>query len=615
MLNHILHSNQQVVTHPVEHLTADDIASLPELPMTQSADGAWYCDGESTQDGTPSQDNPIPITNTYPAGTYKAICGDKVYKVVLDDDLRSVPGTADRVVIDAGRGVMWVERKVNSAEFDGSDDENWWQYIDSSGFIISIDSMVIGNRSNAYCSHFTNSNGEISGVYEQGFWSGVGNNRFYIIEVSELATTVDEWKSWLSSNPVTVHYILATPTTHQSIPTQLLTIQSGRSAQLLNTVNDKADFLAVGGDSWQLVQDEIVDEYGNVIQPKMPSPEYQSKIKDVGGTLRSCGWNLFDIEKAKDISNWIPSTVQRGYSDFPVYVGKGNTFTVSYKDVLETGLGFYAGVVLIENSGIHKWLYHSRNSALITNVFTHNALEDYIYIRCHVNTIDRFFNYCTNLQVNISDTKKPYDRHRDNSITLPTLRGLPDGTRDVLYVDRKAKRAWVERKVGHEILDGITGGYRIYSVYSVRDNVVRFGVYTNNKYLSISNKKMLCNYLRDYAKGASSWLSDEENIFWHISQSSAGFYFSLSKTLLSQYGYDGETKDSAITAGNAWLQAVYEKGEPFEILFELAEPVIEELPYSDYLLEMCQYETNISFVDCNENLVPEIEVGCKILGR
>ena len=49
MLNHIMHSNQQVVTHPVEHLTADDITSLPELPMTQADDGTWYCDGESTQ--------------------------------------------------------------------------------------------------------------------------------------------------------------------------------------------------------------------------------------------------------------------------------------------------------------------------------------------------------------------------------------------------------------------------------------------------------------------------------------------------------------------------------------------------------------------------------------
>ena len=643
MLNHIMHSNQQVVTHPVEHLTADDIASLPELPMMQADDGTWYCDGESTQettkgyqlfdkstaqdgfiksDGTvesvtwikhtdyikvsgsyvcmhhcisttgalgyiafydseknfmsgsvqlvdeknpdnpvtvdipenavyfrcnvqtdlldtaiitvdyvpaemeyepytggkpsPNHDYPSPITNTYPAGTYKAICGDKVYKVVLDDDLRSVPNYADRVVIDTGRGLMWVERKVNSAEFDGSDDENWWQYIDSNGFIISIDSMVIGNRSNAYCSHFTNSNKEISGVYEQGFWSGVGNNRFYIIEVSELATTVDEWKSWLSSNPVTVHYILATPTTHQSIPTQLVTISTGKSAQILNTVNDKADFLKVRGDSWQLVQDEIVDEDGNVTQPAIPSPEYPSEIKDVGGTLRSSGWNYYsgsDIEGTQNNNSGIIQTIQPGTYTFMADVESSDT------DNTKCFILFYNGTTMLNGVII------SRGKGAQTTV----TLSDYVTkFTCYasnsnLNSLGDTFSF-RNIQITKGDTTRPYDRHRGNSITLPTLRGLPDGTRDVLYVDRKARRAWVERKVG--LVESYNGE-------SVGD-------------LFMSNT--------------------------------------------------GELSTGAV------------------VHYKLATPVTEELPYSDYLLDTCQWETNL-FVDCDSHLVPEIEIGCKILGR
>lgn len=42
---------------------------------------------------------------------------------------------------------------------------------------------------------------------------------------------------------------------------------------------------------------------------------------------------------------------------------------------------------------------------------------------------------------------------------------------------------------------------------------------------------------------------------------------------------------------------------------------IEELPYSDYLLETAQYQTNIRFVDLDEHLHPEIEAQVKCLGN
>lgn len=85
-----------------------------------------------------------------------------------------------------------------------------------------------------------------------------------------------------------------------------------------------------------------------------PSPEYPQEIKSVGRlnedtqkyevVVKAIGKNLFDIEKAKNTQNWFTS-VQSGYSDFEIYVGKGNTVTISYTDTLEAGLGFYAGIV------------------------------------------------------------------------------------------------------------------------------------------------------------------------------------------------------------------------------------------------------------------------------
>lgn len=470
MLNHIMHSNQQVVTHPVEHIPASVLSALPELPMTQSADGTYFCDGESTQDGTPSPDNPIPITNTYPAGTYKAVCGDKMYKVVLDDDLRSVPGVSDMVVIDAAKGMMRVERKIDTVRIYGTKGiwlEDYIYYANKIPFGILKE---VSEAKRPYCTHFSFALKEKETVTVNNFTNS-GDGLFEIR--NDVFESLDALKTFFDENEVIVQYILTTPTTHQSIPTQLVTISTGQSVQIVNTVNDKVDYLAVKGDSWQLMQNKIVDEDGNVTQPAMPSPEYPSEIVSVGGKM----------------------------------------------------------------------------------VSTNNCLGG-------------------------------KDKLRGNSITLPTLRGLPDGTRDVLYVDRKAKRAWVERKVGHEILDGTElWGTSYWSKMCVNQNELRKAV----KGTAYSTHFHHTDTINTYA--------DRENAVFAEGQA-IGF------------GYDGD-----VDAFKTFLQNQYANGTPLTAIYALAEPVIEELPYSDYLLEMCQYETNINFADCNENLIPKIEVGCKVLGR
>lgn len=463
-------AKEEIPTHPVEYLPEADIAALPVLPMTQSADGTWCCDGESTQDGTPSTDNPIPITNTYPAGTYKAICGDKTYKVVLDDDLRSVPGVADRVTIDAGRGKLKIEKGI--------------------GYIESYTDETV----------------------ETVYMSSTG-------ELTEGATVI---------------YQLATPTTTQSIQVQLLTIQSGRSAQILNTVNDKADFLKVGGDSWQLMQDEIKDADGNVTQPKMPSPEYQSDINDVEGTLRSCGWNLIDIDKLPNkfcnVNGNVFTTVGNHIDWIKLdFRSKEHTrYSISLNDmnIIDTGeahnvnhYGFQVKITYTD--GTIRSIYVTQSFKIYTTLDNKTIKKIEINNPWGVIAQYKQFQICES----INGKSKPYDRHRGNSITLPKLRGLPDGTRDTLCVDRRNKRAWVERKVG--LVESYNGE-------SVGD-------------LFMSNT--------------------------------------------------GELSTGAV------------------VHYKLATPVIEELPYSDYLLEMCQYETNINFVDCNENLNPEITAIVKTLGN
>lgn len=663
----------EVPVHPVQFLSVAELEALPELSMTPDTDWTYYCDGESTQDGTPSPDNPVPIINTYSAGTYKAICGDKTYKVVLDDDLRSVPGVADRVRIDAGRGVCCVERNVMHYTIDGSEFFRNTYYPN----ITSFD--ILKNGGNINFGLVTN--------YCKKTYFGYANIKAKSIQFGKCDTywnfaDADECKAWLkekydSGNPMYFYYALAEPTTHQSVPTQLATITSGRSVTIQNTVNDAVDMLTVKGDSWQLVQEqgknlvnpdeleigglsgiageifttstririgfipvekgkkyvfsgynyifanthvydssksrignfyngkEIVSggkyvrvsfkkstdedfteeelqelkstlmfEEGDTatdyepFNPAMPSPEYPSEIVSVEGEMESCVWNLFYIP---DIDvNTIERSIECEISK-PITVSMINDNVELYKEIWRLRFSYKGGTSLYLTDGDTK------------QPKTFFASEENPIMKITLRSTYILSGKYRNIQIEYGTTQRPYDRFRGNSITLPVLRSLPDSTHDTLYVDRRNKRAWVERCVGVAEFDG-----------SEDEN---WKVDQNNGFsISVSdmkNGKLLGGYCNRF-------------------QSNKGF---LMQCIIFGYNnsnlFFSNTFDIADTleTWKVWLSS-----NPLTVHYVLATPTIEELPYSEYLLETAQYETNIH-IDCNEHLEPEIEVECKVLGR
>lgn len=832
-------AKEEIPTHPVEYLTKDDISALPVLPMTQSADGTWYCDGESTQvvqeqgknlfdktkaqdgyiksDGTvevvsyvkctdyvkvsgnyvcmkncititsniryhafydseknfisgavqfvdeknpdvpvtvdipenavyfrcrielslidaamicvdytpteyepfqpkmPSPDYLSPITNTYTAGTYKAVCGDKVYKVVLDDDLRNVPGTADRVVIDAGRGVMRVERNIGAIEFNGNEkfaigyntSENFQEFS-----LSSIDYNGLNATKETLCNIFPYcGKGNVANSCRQ--ISKTFGLRFIVSTDIVPNKKIDEFKEYLAQRytdgvPVIFYYVL-NPTTHQSIPTQLLAIQSGKSAQILNTVNDKADFLKVRGDSWQKVQEKgknMIDNnpakwkigyniswhpiegtawvygrstdkacieipvlpntkygffnsdtenywisriiesdndglgyvnhvfYSNIsqnveqysftstanttklvfqlsttpdsdsnlpditedfiraiqitleqgeptkytaFQPAMPSLEYSSEIKDVGGKMQSCGWNYYsggDVEGTQNENSGTIQTIPPGTYTFTADVESSDTDNTKCFILFYNGTIMLNGVTIGRGKGAQTTVTISENVTKFTCYASNSSL----------NSLGDTFSF-RNIQIVKGDTTHPYDRHRGNSITLPTLRGLPDGTRDVLYVDRKAKRAWVERKVWTDILDGSDDEDILFFSQTVGNFVT-----VKLSHDAIKYKKPLCNYF--------------------VGKTSAGYEKGITINHLSRAVILDDVVIQSLDYFKEWIS-----NNNVIVQYALATPVIEELPYSDYMLDTCQWETNISFVDCDENLNPEITAIIKTLGN
>ena len=157
----------------------------------------WYIKGNMEQSGTPTPSNPI----------YPQECGDLEtsgikagqYKIPI-----SCGGTTTNIYL----GEVQSTRKIKKYEFTG--DENW--HIEGSDIFYS-DIMNDAYRTIPICSHF------------KGVASLANNNDITIsqtlrinIKTDYITHTVNDFKTYLqqqysNGTPVTVWYVLATPTT------------------------------------------------------------------------------------------------------------------------------------------------------------------------------------------------------------------------------------------------------------------------------------------------------------------------------------------------------------------------------------------------------------------
>lgn len=171
-----------------------------------------------------------------------------------------------------------------------------------------------------------------------------------------------------------------------------------------------------------------------------PSPDYPQEIASAGTwngenekygyEIKITGKNILDFSKTQDIANWFASVRQTGYSDFPVYVGKGKTVTISLPEKLNTGITLYVGVVLREQGSIYSWLYHSIEENMIKQVCTITALEDYIWIRCISVAISTTFqNYYKYLMIEYGTEATAYEPYKSQDITLTSDRPLTEWDR------------------------------------------------------------------------------------------------------------------------------------------------------------------------------------------
>lgn len=112
---------------------------------------------------------------------------------------------ADYVDVEKGVEVY----NMGTIVYDGSNDEMWSACPFKKGFTIQIAKLKSGTVVKGWCDKFVVKDNITD---ETGIILGLNNDYLYIAGVSDTIPTVEELKTWLSQNPITVIYPLATST-------------------------------------------------------------------------------------------------------------------------------------------------------------------------------------------------------------------------------------------------------------------------------------------------------------------------------------------------------------------------------------------------------------------
>lgn len=308
---------------------------------------------------------------------------------------------------------------------------------------------------------------------------------------------------------------------------------------------------------------ERVELLGNSTQGENPAPDNPQEIKSAGRfdeasgkylfDVKVTGKNLFDREKARDITNWIVRD-GNGYAKFPIRVGKGNKVTFYYSEKLTTGKGFYVGITQSETSAIVSWLYHSAETNLNNKKYTAVAAGDYIYLSCTISGIQKFVDTIQTLQVEIGSEQTEYEPYTEQTVQIALdepLRGIGE-YKDVLTKDG------VVRKIHEQTLKK-----EQISMNEYNWDTKYFRLYVNpDKKIdsSISINKLFSNMFKKFAIYESNPI-----VYWIISEE--------------------EIRSIGITEADS-LQVAYEKIKDFVttndivIQYPIVESTLEPLPES-----------------------------------
>ena len=271
--------------------------------------------------------------------------------------------------------------------------------------------------------------------------------------------------------------------------------------------------------------------------------------------------NLFDINKFKDPNNWI--TKGTSYRSFEIKLKPNTEYCFSRKDNSGYGLGSHILINTVAGSyvGSLGWIMHS-DSANINMQSGKFVTPDngIIYLSFIPNGIDVILNAFKEFQIELGKTPTSYiepKHHKTEILLKEPLRSIPNGVQDEIVGNK------IIRRVGSIILDGnkrvhvwnnstgdTVNGYQYFHYYKEDNNV--------KNYCKIYNNILPSN------KGG------------HIAKQEGFVYtnyigFSIHKDRLG-------VEDVNDYLNNQEKVSQWFKDNRIEFLYELKEPIIEELP-------------------------------------
>ena len=203
--------------------------------------------GHSTQDGTPSPDNPVPIVSAGDEGEINVSVSDggtQSQTLTL-----STPGGLPGIPVDSGgnytdeSGQQWICDEIDLKRgkyvqyikkiiLDGT--EGSWSEREVYAYGFYTGELI----TKAICNYFPsaqsiNDLGQTESIY--------AINSTLLVFTYLSAQDLDEWKIWLSQHPVTVYYALATPIETDLTAEEIAAYQALRTYSPTTTVSNDAN--------------------------------------------------------------------------------------------------------------------------------------------------------------------------------------------------------------------------------------------------------------------------------------------------------------------------------------------------------------------------------------
>ncbi len=309
----------------------------------------------------------------------------------------------------------------------------------------------------------------------------------------------------------------------------------------------------------ELVTDEKDKNYG----------KYKVNVKAVGK-------NLFG-GYIKDFNNY---TFDGGvYKSLKLNLKKGATYTLNPIEALLKGEYFLICDSPNPNIKEATWngiCYDGVKQPKYT--FTYSKDLYLCYFNNKGTTIDRFNDFINNIKVQLEqgDTATEYEPYKENNITFyikEPLRAVGD-VKDKVYV--KEDKVVVERNCAKFVLDPTQIPNRVSST----NGIYTYNLSTSNPIVNTSLGKVVCN-----------------NFPCDVNNAHSRNYANTISTVVDQSVPDGVIR--IITDKNPATFKQYLQENPTTVIYQLAEPVYEEIECDLSKLALEGYENGTLFYDTN----------------